>query len=90
MGRMVDLTGDRFGELVVIKRTPSLGGSHHVRWICRCSCGKETIVRSNFLKSGNTKSCGHLVGQLASYRLRKRFRVDPIISEDWEDFLEST
>ena len=29
-----------------------------MRWLCRCSCGDETIVGSYELKSGKTVSCG--------------------------------
>lgn len=27
-------------------------------WLCSCSCGKETEVRADYLKSGKTVSCG--------------------------------
>lgn len=36
-----DLTGRRFGKLVVVRRTKSPG---RVRWMCRCDCGSETEV----------------------------------------------
>jgi len=29
-----------------------------VFWKCLCDCGKERVVRSDRLKSGETKSCG--------------------------------
>ena len=52
-----DLTGRRFGELTVLRRAENdqLG---KVRWVCRCSCGKETTVQALRLKSGRTRSCG--------------------------------
>jgi len=28
------------------------------RWLCRCSCGKEVVARTNALVTGRTKSCG--------------------------------
>ena len=27
-------------------------------WLCRCQCGKETVVEESHLKNGHTKSCG--------------------------------
>lgn len=53
----IDLTGQIFGNLVVLKYSGphKKGGSN---WRCRCSCGKETIVRATRLKNGMTKSCG--------------------------------
>lgn len=52
-----DLTGKKFGQLTVISY---LGNS---KWLCRCSCGKETEVRTSSLNNGKTKSCGCLRGQ---------------------------
>lgn len=61
MGKFIDLTGQVFGELTVIKRgsdyvTPK--GHHSVQWLCKCSCGRESLVRSAKLINGYTKSCG--------------------------------
>ena len=27
-------------------------------WLCKCQCGKETVVEESHLKNGHTKSCG--------------------------------
>ena len=51
-----DLTGKKYGRLLVIGKADALNG--HTRWLCKCDCGKECIVHSSSLKSGNTKSCG--------------------------------
>lgn len=53
---MEDLTGKRFNKLSVIKRVESKYDKAH--WLCKCDCGKETIVSTGGLKSGHTKSCG--------------------------------
>ena len=55
----IDLTGKRFGRLVVLRLAPKEGGRER-RWICRCDCGSETSPTSKNLKSGNTASCGCL------------------------------
>lgn len=59
--KLVDLTGQTFERLTVIKRVDdyiSPSGYHSVQWLCKCKCGNNTIVTSENLKSGNTKSCG--------------------------------
>lgn len=61
MGQVVDLTGQRFGRLVVTGRvgdqvTPS--GKRQPMWHCVCDCGNEKDVRGASLKAGLTKSCG--------------------------------
>ena len=64
MGRpMIDLTGQRFGRLVVIKRVKPAESdiafpNTSAYWLCKCDCGNETIVVGSALRSGNTKSCG--------------------------------
>jgi hypothetical protein len=52
-----DITGQRFGRLLVIK---PLGINKHgvYEWLCKCDCGKEIIVIGTSLRSGNTRSCG--------------------------------
>lgn len=61
MGKLVDLTGKKFGYLTVIKRdrdhiTPS--GSKSPKWICKCDCGNKVSVIAYSLTSGKTTSCG--------------------------------
>lgn len=64
MPAKIDLTGRRFGKLTVLYRAPahlsyrSPGGTTISRWVCRCDCGKETLVMGNNLTSGRTISCG--------------------------------
>lgn len=58
MGKKIDLTGKRFGMLVVIGTVDKTSKRREPYWLCRCDCGKERIVRGSNLRSGNTKSCG--------------------------------
>lgn len=51
-----DLTGKVFGSLTVLERAPNIG--KRSAWRCRCECGNETIVLTNNLRRGLTKSCG--------------------------------
>ena len=54
--RLIDLTGKRFGKLIVIKKEKPK--NKHTMWLCKCDCGKEKIVCGSELKRGTTKSCG--------------------------------
>lgn len=61
MGKVVDLTGQRFGRLVVLKRVNN-DNCGKAQWLCQCDCDKsgenlKVVSRSN-LKSGNVISCG--------------------------------
>ena len=54
-----NLIGLKFGKLTVC----SLYGKNKRReflWQCKCECGNDTIVPTNKLKNGHTKSCGCL------------------------------
>lgn len=54
-----DLTGRRFGKLVVIKET-ELRKRRCICWLCKCDCGNEKTVSSDYLIKGHTHSCGCL------------------------------
>lgn len=56
MGKKLDLTGQRFDKLIVLRPSENIGVK--ATWVCRCGCGQEIIVRTNSLRSGHTKSCG--------------------------------
>ena len=55
--RIKDLTGQRFGRLVVVRDSGERSHDWHVKWLCVCDCGKKVFVRSDHLKSGHTRSC---------------------------------
>lgn len=61
MGKLIDLTGQRFGRLTVIERAGKTNDGHR-KWLCQCDCGKTTVVAGNDLKKekGATRSCGCL------------------------------
>ena len=56
MPKFVDLTGKRFGRLVVLKR--SINKGEKITWLCKCDCGKTKNVRSSDLTTGKQISCG--------------------------------
>lgn len=56
MSRLIDLTGQRFGSLTVIKRDNNIGKM--TAWKCACDCGRIVTVRGDHLKKGEITSCG--------------------------------
>lgn len=52
----IDLSGQRFDRLTVLKLNGSKNGFNH--WQARCDCGREISVRTASLRNGHTKSCG--------------------------------
>ena len=38
MGKLIDLTGQRFGSLVVLER--DLSNKKNAKWLCQCDCGE--------------------------------------------------
>lgn len=67
MSKIIDLTGKRFGRLVVIKWVGKDKWRHR-RWLCKCDCKNknEIIVTGGNLRNGNTKSCGCLQKEIMS------------------------
>ena len=59
----IDLTGKRFGRLVVLGPTEKRSGNSVV-WCCRCDCGNEVDVSSARLRTGQTRSCGCLSSEV--------------------------
>ena len=57
MGKLIDLTGQKFGRLTVIERAGS-SKDKKAMWRCLCDCGEESIVIGKNLIRNHTKSCG--------------------------------
>ena len=53
-----DLTGKRFGRLVVLSQ--ALSSKRGRSWLCQCDCGNQKILCTSHLNSGKVKSCGCL------------------------------
>lgn len=57
--KRTDLTGQRFGRLV-IERYHGRSNDRHPLWACACDCGDKATVLGKNLKNGRTRSCGCL------------------------------
>lgn len=67
MGKIIDLTGKKFGRLTVIEQATS-NNKNRTMWRCVCECGNETIVYSYHLRNGSSTSCGCFRREVASNR----------------------
>jgi hypothetical protein len=72
MGLFIDLTGQRFGRLLVISRAPL--EARESLWKCICDCGQEKIARGGGLRRGHTVSCGCLKRE---FSVRQAKRIGP-------------
>lgn len=63
MHAKIDLTGKRFGRLVVVSQSQTRitpNGTKVTYWNCRCDCGKAKEIRYGSLVNGYALSCGCL------------------------------
>jgi hypothetical protein len=67
MSLLKDLTGQRFGKLLVKSYAGYLSGS--AGWLCECDCGRTKVIRSAGLRAGRSRSCGCALAQSISERL---------------------
>ena len=63
-----DITNNRYGKLIAIKRLDKKSNGYN--WLCKCDCGNECVVRIGQLTTGKTKSCGCLNRELSSKRMK--------------------
>lgn len=55
MGKLIDITGQKFGRLEVVSYSHSNRGAY---WLCKCDCGNTSVARGTALRAGEIKSCG--------------------------------
>lgn len=83
-----DLTGQRFGQLLVLEKLERKDSSHSY-WKCLCDCGNTHEVRGSHLIDGNVRSCGciHSVGE---YNIQQILQKNNIVFEKeykFQDFI---
>lgn len=68
MAKLIDVTNQRFGKLVVVSEAPRIptGKTVHRAVNVVCDCGNTQVVRLAALRSGNTTSCGCLRKEVVS------------------------
>ena len=60
-----DLTGRRFGKLLVTGEAARMPAGQCGRWVCRCDCGTVKEVSYKGLVHSKTTSCGCMAGERA-------------------------
>ena len=80
--KLIDLTGQKFGRLTVIKRAENKG--KRVAWLCKCECGNEIVIIGSNLKNGSTKSCGCYKKEMYDSEEFKKIHSDKM-KELWKD-----
>lgn len=61
MGKIIDLTGKKFGRLTILELVPKKikhDATRQAFWLCQCDCGNTHIAGSKSLRNGDTPSCG--------------------------------
>ena len=96
MGTFNDLKGKTFGKLTVLRRGKNKG--EKIGWVCRCTCGRETLVSAWSLAGGKTSSCGAWVcrwGTKEEQTARRkknlklhqrRYSIMALYGLPWEDY----
>ncbi len=78
MGRFRDLSGERFGRLLVLQKN-GYNKHHQLYWLCECDCGNRKNVLGCVLSRGDTNSCGCLAKEsIAKVNYRHGMTKTPI------------
>lgn len=90
MQAIIDEIGNRYGKWVVISRAESFRRVHGARWLCRCDCGTECIVRGDSLRSGDSQSCGclqrnHDIEKMAGQKFGRLVVIKRTHSDKWQN-----
>ena len=76
---MNNLIGLKFNKLTVINKTDKRSKGGKVIWYCKCDCGLFKEVQTDYLTTGQTKSCGCLKKELTIKRNTKHgLRYHPL------------
>lgn len=73
MSNRKDLTGRRFGKLLVLSPTDRRMDSGSIVWKCKCDCGNGAEVSARRLIRGKVRSCGCLSNPPRKDYIGKRF-----------------
>lgn len=58
MGRFIDESGNKYGNLTVLDLAAAVPGNPGAMWLCRCeSCGRELTIRGRALRFNQPTAC---------------------------------
>lgn len=72
MTRPVDITGQKFGFLTVLKMAESDSRGQSM-WLCKCDCGNTAVKKGKLLRNGETRSCGCRIGNDHSVKVGNKY-----------------
>lgn len=78
----LDLTGQRFGQLVVQRKIKY--EKNTTWWECLCECGKYKTIKRTQLVAGSTKSCGCFRPKGENNPYWKHGRTDTLMFHVWK------
>jgi hypothetical protein len=81
MSKIVDLTGKRFGRLIITKKAFSKNG--RMFWNCLCSCGTEKAINGKDLRHGSVNSCGCLRREVTSTKFKTHGETETKLYAVW-------
>lgn len=83
-----DMTGKRYGKLVVLARVakPEQQKSRGVFWLCRCACGEECTAEARMLRQAKKEHCGCSHKQKAMWSPAR----DAALRQGWEAGVQLT
>lgn len=82
MVKPLDITGERYGRLVAIKRIESK--NRRTQWRFRCDCGSVADIGLEAVRAGATRSCGCLLRETTRNRsLKHGHSVGYTHSPEW-------
>lgn len=67
MGKLIDLTGKKFGRLTVVKFI-GLDKRRNSIWECKCECGTTKNINGQHLRNGTVISCGCYISMITTER----------------------
>lgn len=74
MGRIKDLTNQRFGRLIALKNVGT-DNKYSILWECVCDCGNTIVVPSRELLREHKKSCGCIK---ETYKIKHGYSKHPL------------
>ena len=66
----LDLSGQQFGLLTVVRRYAADRPTRARRWLCRCVCGGEITACTGDIRRRHVRSCGCLARAASRKKLR--------------------
>lgn len=81
MSHLIDITGQKFGRLTVIKRIESQNSN--ARWLCKCECGNEMTALGTTLRNGRSTSCGCFRADYWREKLTKHGQCNTRLAHIW-------